>query len=291
LGWALLCGFVAWPAAIAALVLQAHDLFQQWESVPLAEWLHSAATLGWLLGSSAWMTAQLLFETEVHKSRISPWYSGSIFTANADHYHVGVYLMQAIDVTVLLALMLFYASSSVDGRVRASAASLLTWRSPNPTSEVIRRRSAEYDSAGASSESLGASNTQVLVFGVMAPEVYSKIFIVPWILKDLFWCARSFIPAILCILLVTVLMADYLCLFKKWKNLAMLLWTTGSAVWLCNDLVMHEQEIWPLLVSILTFAVGTCIFCGVLIARPSSDDPRFPVSADMGSKEERDPLL
>jgi len=121
---------------------------------------------------------------------------------------------------------------------------------------------------------------------MMTPEVYSKIFIVPWILKDLFWCYRSFIPAILCIFLVTVLMADYLWLFKKWKNLAMLLWTTGSAVWLSNDLVMQEQEIWPLLISILGFLVGICILCGALIFQPNNEDPR-----EIGLKNERDSLL
>lgn len=286
LGWALLCGFVAWPAALMALALQAHDVLQQWESGPLGEFVHSLATLAWLSGSSVWMTAQLLFEPAIHKSRTSPWYSGSIFTANAAHYNWGGNLMQAIDATTLMGLVVFYAWS-MNGVAFPSASAICSWAQPNPTGDAIRqRRAAIDDEPGASSaEPIGASG-QALIFGVMSPEVYSKIFIVPWMLKDLFWCRRSFIPAILCILLVTVLMADYLWLFKKWKNLAMLLWTFGSAVWLCNDLVMHEQEIWPLLLSILIFAVGACILCGVLIARPNSDDPR-----EIGSKEERDPLL
>jgi len=213
--------------------------------------------------------------------------------------------MQAFDLTILLVLFAFYAIS-MDGRVFPSASSIFpsifTWgKTSNPTSDLIRQRRASLDDEDGGSSSIGrasstegaAANTQVLVFGVIAPEVYSKIFIVPWILKDLFWCSRSFIPAILCTLLVTVLMADYLWLFKKWKNLAMLLWTTGSAVWMCNDLVMHEQEIWPLLVSILIFAVGACILCGVLIARPHSDDPRLPTQCadDFATKGERDPLL
>ena len=37
--------------------------------MPLAEWVHSLATLGWLCGSSMWMTAQLLFEPEIHASK------------------------------------------------------------------------------------------------------------------------------------------------------------------------------------------------------------------------------
>jgi len=121
LGWVLLCGFVAWPAALIALVLQAQDVFQQWKSAPLAEWVHSLAILGWLSGSCVWMTAQLLFEPSIHKNRTAPWYSGSILTGNADHYHWGVYLMQAIHMTTLLGLKLFYAKTMADAGVSSSS--------------------------------------------------------------------------------------------------------------------------------------------------------------------------
>jgi len=282
LGWVLLCGPLAWPAALAALTLQAQDVLQQWKNSPRDEWVHSLAILGWLCGSSVWMTAQLLFEPVVHKGRASPWYSGAIFTANAEHYHWGVFLMQAIDITTLLGLLGFYAMHLLDD---ASIITDWNWKaSANPTGDIIRQRKAAMDDRGLPASA--ASNFEGLVFGVMKPEVYSKIFIMPWILKDLFWVNQSFIPAIICILLVTVLMADYFWLCKQWKNLAMLLWTTGSAVWLSNDLVMHEAEMWPLLLSILFFAVAGCMLAGVIVARPPRDD--FPL---MGSKEEHDPLL
>jgi len=281
LGWLLLCGPLAWPAAIVALVLQAHDVLLQWESGTVAEWVHGLATLCWLTGSSVWMTAQLLFEPEIHKGRASPWYSGSIFTASEDNYHRGVMLMQTIDISVIVFLVGFYAASFW-GEVWSNQAA------SDPTGDAIRqRRAALEDEAGASAAALEPLGRDTLVFGVLTPEVYSKVFIVPWILKDLFWCRQSFIPAILCLLLVTVFMADYLWLFKKWKNLAVLLWTTGTAVWMSNDLVMHEQEMWPMLLSVLFFAVGACILTAALVARP----PREEFFRESGSKEEFNPLL
>lgn len=243
------------------------------------------AMLGWLSGSSVWMTAQLLFEPEIHKSRTAPWYSGSIFAGSADHYHWGVYLMRVIHVATLLGLMVFYAVS-LKGASFASVMAKISKSTPNPTLDAIHQRRTSYDNDEPAATPIFEPNAQVLVFGLMAPEVYSKIFIVPWIIKDIFWSTRSFIPAILCMILATVLMADYLCLFKKWKNLAMVLWTVGSAVWLSNDLVMHDEEIWPLLLSIVVFAVGSCILSGALVMRPNNEDPR-----EIYSNQERDVLL
>lgn len=242
LGWVLLCGPLAWPAALAALGLQSRDLLEKWQVVPLGEWVHSLATLGWLCGSAVWMTAQLLFEPEVHKTRNSPWYSGALFTADADHYRQGCLLMQTIDVATLLGLALFYGMSSYEAGL-AGAKDTVRWRKAGPE---------DGDSAAA------GAPAQALVFGMMTPQMYSKIFIVPWILKDLFWSRHSFIPAVLCMLMVTVLMADYMWHFMKRRYLALVLWATGSAVWMSNDLVMHDQEVWPLFLSVLFFAVGAC---------------------------------
>lgn len=280
LGWVLLCGPIAWPAALAAVVLQARDVLQQVDTMPLAEWVHSLAILGWLCGSSMWMTAQLLFEPEIHASKASPWYSGSIFTANAEHYHLGVFGMEAFHFTTLFGLLMFY-SMHLWGE---TGLSIWTSWSQNPTADAIRQRNAHQ--ARLDVDEAGASSDEALIFGVMTPKVYSKTFIVPWILKDVFWCHQSFIPAILCVFLVTILQADCLWLFKKWTNLALLLWTTGSAVWLSNDLVMHEQENWPLLLSILFFAVGACIMSAAIVARPPYDEIR-----DFGCKEEHCALI
>lgn len=278
LGWVLLCAPIAWPAAMAAITLQSFDLLQQWEALPVGEWVHSLATLAWTCGNAVWMTAQLLYEPDVHKSRTSPWYSGAIFSANAEHYRLGRALMQTMDVATLLGLVLFYASIVRRGRDADVVG--------DPTTDAIRQRKASLADAPVAGTDAETRSAQVLVFGVLTPEVYAKIFIVPWILKDLFWSMQSFIPAILCMLLVTVLMADYLWLFMKWRSFAMFLWSTGSAVWLSNDLVMHEQEIWPLFLSVLFFAVAACILGAVVLARP----PREAEFLDADAKES-DPLL
>jgi len=280
LGWALYFGPLAWSAALAAIMLQSHDVLHQWDAAPVGELVLNLATLAWLIASSVWMTAQLLFEPEIHKSRASPWYSGAIFNASPQHYYEGVCLMQAIDMAALFGLLVFYAAHVRAGQNAALAAL-------DPTGEAIRQRNAsEGRSRTPVSFPAEPGIAQNLVFGVLTPEVYSKLFIVPWILKDLFWSRRSFIPAILCMLILTIMMADYLFLFAQWKSLAMLLWTTGSAVWIAHDLVMHDQEIWPLVLSILLFAVGACILGANLIAQL----PRARAS-EKCSKEEAAPLL
>lgn len=276
LGWVLLCGPLAWPAALAAIAFQARDLLQQWQAVPVCEWVHSLATLAWLSGSTVWMTAQLLFEPEVHKNRSSPWYSGALFAANADRYHKGVILMQTIDFATLLGLALFYGVSSYEAGLAAQTVIVPGAEASCRSSPFSRKplRASPENAAAAAQKS-----AQALVFGLLTPDVYAKIFIVPWILKDIFWSRQSFIPTIICMLLVTILMADNLWLFMRQRNVALIFWVTGSAVWMSNDLVMHDQEVWPLFLSVLLLAVGACTL--VLGESEFADSP-------MG---ESDPLL
>lgn len=276
LGWALLCGPVAWLAAVVGLGLQVNDALNRWSTASVGEWVHCLAFIAWLLGSSVWMTSQLLFEPSIHKGRTSPWYSGALFGPSADAYFFGSFLMQAIHIATLVGLALFYAASS-----KADWVSQLSFKDIglSPTGELLRQRKADLSNP----REKAASDS--LIFGVLTPEVYSKVFIVPWIMKDVFWCNGHFVAAMICMLLVTVLMADYLCLFMRWKNVASLLWTTGSAVWISHDLIMQEQEIWPLVLSVLFFAVGACILSAVLITGTRDSETRRNLS------KEADPLL
>jgi len=275
IGWALYFGPLAWSAAIIAITLQLQDVLHQWETAPVVEFVHSLATLAWLGGSSVWMTVALLFDPEVRKGRASPWYSGSIFTASPERYQSGLFLMQTIDVAALLGLLIFYATTLQSLRAKAQ----------DPTGDAIRQRKEALTDTPAPAATQDM-NTQHLVFRLITPQVYSKLWIAPWILKDLFWTSYHFVPAMICMMFVTVLMADYLFLFMKWKNLAVLLWTTGTAVWVAHDLVMHDQEIWPLLLSVLLFAVGACILGAEIVKRdPRQDD------LSKGSKEETAPLI
>jgi hypothetical protein len=275
MGWILLCGPIAWLGAVVGLTVQVNDALNRWGSASVGEWAHCLAAISWLLGSSTWMTAQLLFEPNIHKFRASPWYSGAIFSPNADAYNFGSFVMQAIHIATLVGLSIFYVASA-----RADWLSQFTFAQTgvsglSPTGELLKQRKVTQSE----------KPSEALIFGVLKPEVYSKIFIVPWILKDLFWCNEHFVLSMICMLLVTVLMADYLCLFMKWKNLAALLWTTGSAVWISNDLIMRESEMWPLLLSILFFAVGICVLSAVLITGVRDSDTRRTVL------KEADPLL
>lgn len=273
LGWVLLCSPLAWPAAMVAITLQALEVAHQWSFAAVDEWVHSVAILAWLVGNSMWMSAQLLFEPDLHKGRASPWYSGAIFQPSADAYHLGRFAMQAIHTATIIGLVSFYivsAKKSLLPRFK-SESSAATSSVSSPTGALLRHRKA---SLGHMPREMDCIDADALIFGVLTPEVYSKVFILPWILKDLFWSSEHYIAAMVCMILVTVLMADYFWLFMKCKNLAALLWTTGSAVWISNDLVMHEQEMWPLLLSILFFAVGACMLATSVISEPRECEPR-----------------
>mmetsp|Transcript_111953 Transcript_111953/g.209947 ORF Transcript_111953/g.209947 Transcript_111953/m.209947 type:complete len:369 (-) Transcript_111953:27-1133(-) len=320
LGWVLFCGPLAWTAGVLALGFQGHDLFQNLESATAAELTHSLATVGWLCGSFVWMTAALLFEPVIHKTRRSPWYEGALLTANAHHYDVGTTLMQVIEGTALTGVLLFYAWASFGSRCYAwlkDDSRKLWHEAPSRLSpeghqsarrladgEIERLNKALSSSSGAATPERSVGHPQAgsaghpprtavvkiecvegsgLVFGFLTPSVYAKTFIVPWILKDLFWSLHWFLPTVLCMLLAIGLMTDYLWLSVKWKNAAMLLWAIGSTVWICHDLVMDEQETWPLFLTVLCFAISCCILSSAILS------VRVPKSTTFD--DEHDPLL
>lgn len=316
LGWVLFCGPLAWTAGILAIAFQGHDLAKTLQSATAAELTHSLATMSWLCGSFVWMSAALLFEPVVHKTRTSPWYEGALLTANAHHYDLGTMLMQVIEGAALTGVLLFYAwiwfGSQMYARLMDESGK--TWNeAPSRLSveghQSVRRltdgeierlnktltsgaetpeRSAGHPprTAVASADRPEDSEKSGLVFGFLTPSVYTKTFIVPWILKDLFWSWRWFVPTVLCMLLAIGLMTDYLWLSLKYKNFALLLWAIGSTVWICHDLVMGEQETWPLFLTVLCFTVSCCILCSAILS------VRVPKSATFaGSDEEQDPLL
>merc|ERR1719247_707876 len=178
------------------------------------------------------MTAQLLFEPGTRKHRVAPWYTGALFNPSADAYHFGRFVMQAVNIITLVFLLGFYLSKAKGDWLGRFNMKDVFGASPNqrPTGDLLRQRKATNQFSPSDIAEMNAKS-ESLIFGVLTPEVYSKVFIVPLILKDLFWSQQHFVPTMTCMLIVTVLMADYFWLFMKWKNLAALLWTMGSAVW------------------------------------------------------------
>lgn len=320
LGWVLLCAPVAWTAGLLAIFFQGQDLLQHWAFLSAAELVHSLASMSWICGSFVWMTAQLLFEPVIHKSRSSPWYGGAIVMANEYHYQMGTTLMQVIEGVALFGVLLFYIQELLglfctkfaedSDRIRSWQPShILTGMAPGAEARRLARRlavGAEYDKAKQklSSSSSGSASPErsdgafpstsalagydednELIFGFLTPTVYAKIFIVPWILKDLFWSVRWFIPTVLCLLMAIALMADYLWLSMKWKNAAALVWATGSAVWVCNDMVMEEQETWPLFLTLVLFTISCCMMArAILYARVNK-------SLSFACEDDHDPML
>lgn len=263
LGWVALCAPLALPAGALALVLQGQYAFRQLEAASTAECAHSLATFGWLLGNCTWMTAQLFFESTVHNSRISPWYAGSIFAGSENRFVMGARIMQAIDVVALLGLICFYGQCAHEAGafpdwIRARLGSV-----PCPTHELLRDRRNPVSADAVANERR--------VFGLMTPDVYSKIFIVPLILRDLFWHLESFYLTIFCTFVVIGLLADNFAMFEKSNSVPLLLWSLGSAVWICDDLVIKDKETWPMLLTMFFFAVAAGSMVGAIFLRHPLD--------------------
>lgn len=275
LGWVLLCP-LAMAAALVGLVLQGCHLLGQLHVVSRAEWAHSFAAFGWFFGSSVWMIDQFFYETTVHTDRTSPWYHGAFFPGHPEKYIAGVRIMQGINFIAIIALMTFYGllagESGWKDYIMAKLERLYKGN-PRPTCDAIRERKEAYG-AGSSRDKTpspvpkeSSSDSQGLVFGLMAPEVYSKVFILPLILRDLFWGGKCIYISIMCSLMVTALLTDNLIVLKEAKKCPLLVWSIGSAIWICGDLVMDGKEVWPMVITTIFFLLAAGAMLAVIFAQ------------------------
>jgi uncharacterized membrane protein YdcZ (DUF606 family) len=243
--WVLVLAPLAWPAALVAICLEAHNLMIEWKAGSAAIRAHGLAALAWLTGNATWMSAELLFDNnsamDQAKQPLFPWHSGPIAGSLPKAYNEGV-LWAQIQFSIGLLILLFYYVGYASGALSSSPSQQ---QACNPQDED-------------SLEDLHEEGP--LVFGVVTPAVYASAFIGPWILKDLFWTMELLVPAILCGLLTMALAFDAFRRFHFTTSGIEVLWVLANIFWIYGEIGVRNHA-WPRIVAAAILSCG----CGVAL--------------------------
>jgi len=213
LGWVLVCAPVCLPAAFVAIAAESWGLRWEWASASSGIRVHSIAELLWLIGNAVWVTAELLYD---HKEFMFPWYSGPLLGPDEQRYYLGSRVALGFYLIGLAALAGFYAFTLASG-ARSSV-----------------------ENRGEARNELPPGREQV--FGGLSMELYSRIFIGPWIAKDAFWNLEFPVCTLLCGAIVFVLVMDYMRRAGQLHFVAELLWVCGNIIWAYTELVLKEKR-------------------------------------------------
>mmetsp|Transcript_67777 Transcript_67777/g.176052 ORF Transcript_67777/g.176052 Transcript_67777/m.176052 type:complete len:307 (+) Transcript_67777:113-1033(+) len=215
LGWVLVCAPVCLPAAFVAIAAESWGLRSEWASASSGIRVHGIAELLWLIGNAVWATAELLYEPMDPKEFIFPWVSGPLLASDEQRYNLGSRVALGFFLTGLAALAGFYAFTLAIG-ARSSVENQGEARNELPPE---RER----------------------VFGGLSMELYTRIFIGPWIAKDAFWILDFPVCTLLCGAIVLVLVMDYMRRAGQLHFAAELLWACGNIIWGCTELVLKDN--------------------------------------------------
>jgi hypothetical protein len=240
--WVLLIHFLAFPAAVAAISLQFHSMVLEWKVVSDAVNVHALAAFMWILGNAVWMTSEILwdgsssYDTKA-KMSIIPWRQHPLAGENKEAYSIGVRYGQGIFISALSMLLVFYLTSAM--RFRSSASAARTSTNPQEDSDQVV--------------------AEPLVWGLMTPEVYSVVYIGPWLLKDLFWTFEMLYPGLICSGVVLFLMSDCVRRFGTKSVVVEIFWATANTIWLYGELGLQTPQLAPRLVAGMFLLVGCAL--------------------------------
>jgi len=225
-GWALCLPHIYTPAAATAIVLGA-CLFvgrMRWGNNS-AQTAHTLAELMWVIGNSAWMISEALYDPG--KSGL-PWHITPIIRPDKAYYGRGTMACVTILGIAALGLIGFYGSL------------------------LMQKCCGNQDS------------DEEVVWGFIPADAYPRCFILPWILKDVCWCLEHYYLAITFGALALFSLADALRRnWKGFERLALLLisemfWNIGNAVWMTDELMMDNQAPALRYAPAAVFALITC---------------------------------
>lgn len=237
-GWVLLLAPLAWPAAALAAAAEAAVLVATWKSSSVGGRVHRVATFAWLVANMVWMSSEFLFLPKEGVGRYLPWYDGPIAKVDEAAYKSGVHFAQCHLFLALAILGLFYASLA-----RPSWWSSALEGSPQD---------------GSIEEVTIAAGARGRVRG-FDPEVYSLLFIGPWILKDIFWSFEVLVPALIAGLVVLCIMMDHV---NQWGGVACwaeVCWVLGNMTWITAELLLNDVTHSPRNAAASLLAVGALL--------------------------------
>lgn len=235
-GWVLLLPFVAWPAGGLAVAVEFGILFIEGADIPPGVLVHNIAEHCWLVGNFIWMTSELLYDQK--KLSIFPWYAGPIATDDKQAYTKFSNLALIILICGFLLLLGFYTMRTwqyLRGRRDPEREGILESMRTAPSHGA--NSNTNNSDANDPTSSVGAPEKQdELVFGVISQEIYTRMFLFPWIAKDICWNLEWKICVLVTGGLVVVIAADYVRRYGGLTFWAELCWICGNAVWAWSEL-------------------------------------------------------
>mmetsp|Transcript_23625 Transcript_23625/g.52376 ORF Transcript_23625/g.52376 Transcript_23625/m.52376 type:complete len:299 (+) Transcript_23625:169-1065(+) len=213
-GWVLLCPQISLPAAMGAILLESHDMKLRWHCERPAEQVHSLAALIWLLGNAVWMASELCLLPSPEEGRHFPWYQAAILRDDAASYNAGQAVAQLFFGCGISMLIVFYLCSWRWMR---------QWPQSGGDLEGLRRPIAHDDEPAA------------LIWGIVTAEVYTSVFIGPWILTDIFWSLDLTWLSLLSAVIAMCFVGDCLRRFGGPLFFAELLWLIANAIWIFSE--------------------------------------------------------
>jgi len=240
--WVLLIPALAFPMALAAVSLEGHSVLLDWKTDSRAVRVHGVAALLWIVGNVTWMTSEMLWDSssfydKVMQRSVIPWNSGPLSGAQLQEYSSGVRCAQVCFGAALVLLASFYMGAAC-GCFRGSS----------------RADGSQETDAASSSSSLREADP--LVWGFVTSEVYTMVFIGPWILKDIFWTLQLLAPALICSAIVFGLVADSFRRFGRTSSKVEMAWVMGNTVWILGELGESTPSLRPRLAAAGLLVVG-----------------------------------
>lgn len=248
-GWVLLCPFVAFPAAFAAIVIESQNFLARYRSQSVAQGVHGAATFIWLVGNAVWMTSEMLLGDEPGEGHQMPWFSGALAFRSKTAYNRGTSIAQWSFSIALILLGAFYARCGVERCL--------------PRDRI--------DSTSRADD--GEAKSDSLVFGVLTPQLYEVVYIGPWICKDLLWSFELFWPAVFCGVFVVGIVADNLRRARDLVFAAELFWVLGNYAWIFGELSLDDAVRWPRFLAAAFLCIGLVILLVSWRRQETPEDP------------------
>lgn len=241
-GWALCIPYVYIPGVSFAILIGTTLVVghMRWGKKP-AHTVHAVAELMWVVGNGVWMMGESLYDDSPPPL---PWQFSPLLRPDKAMYD-----------TSLMACTLFLAIGAV-GLMGFYGTLIMQRCCGNPDSN------------------------EPVVFGFIPADVYSRCFILPWMLKDIFWCKNMFIPSLVCGALALSILAD--ALRRSWggfDRIAALLicemaWNFGNIIWMVDEVALSDTVVMLRYVAAFLFAVA--FICSLphalFVAKVKGDD-------------------
>lgn len=235
LSWTLLFPFTAFPAAVVAMAIELYILFGSWRGGATSEFVHLVAGFAWLLGNFIWMVFEFGYQEEVDPGRVFPWHHASMLPSSMPTYDMGCSIARTVFVGGLIVLFCYYAYA------------------------FRHIFSGNYQFRLVEEESVPTQER--LAWGVVTPDVYTMVFICPWLCKEISWTLDYLPTGLLFAFVAECLILDAYRRYGDESLIAEAWWILGNAVWMFGELALEDQYVWTRYASgaILLIALNSVI--------------------------------